>query len=248
MKYGVPKMSNRAILLIACIVLLIAAGISKTTSLSQQQPQSLSNAEKPGTLKWHALKAKSRGERRTVVPAPISDFVMVRSLDEAASHFNVFVAHLIDEKVTTPDSRNIVTWYKFRVVEDLSRTNLLACRACASPPNAPAELLPLQDDEILTFVVGGTTNVDDVQITMVDKDFPHLSTSKDYLIFLRLEPVTKTGRLVIGPSGIFAINPDNTLTGVNDKQHPLKRDIGAMFGNSLDQLKSHLNSKKHSIS
>ena len=122
-----------------------------------------------GKLSWHAQMAKAKGEKKVVLNSTIEDYAVPRTWEDALSNYNLVVAEPLYSKsyATTYD---VQTWYKFRVLEELSAPNTY-CTDCPTSNDPPADLLPLQPDEFLSAKLGGETTVDGVVITSSDPTF-----------------------------------------------------------------------------
>ena len=214
-----------------------------SSSPKQREPQQLLE-EQRGTASWYATQAKSRGETRGFLPTMISDHPSPRSLDEALLRYRPVVVQLIENKSQLFNEwERIITWCKFKVLEDLS-TNAVGCRTCGkSELEPPAEMLPLAADEILVAKEGGEVEVDGVKLVEVDRYLPEFILSKKYLLFLSpTEPATVATPLAVGT---FRLTEESVLLALFDEREPqpLIAAMAAHYGNSLDQMRTRLNSR-----
>lgn len=232
----------KAIVVIAVSALAILGAVG-TFSKVPQRSSEVQGVE-PGTLKWHVKKAKEKGQARVVASTPVYNYAAVRSLEEALSYFRVAIVSPVEKKSYVQSERNVTTWYKFRVVEDLSASKAQGCSTCGSLPDPPAEMLPLKDDEILIPKAGGTVMLDGVEVIKEEGDFPQFSMSKEYLLFFEPDLSRGIARLSLGPAGVFPINPDGSLEGINRKGSLIKSDLEVRFNNSVNDLKAKLKSQK----
>jgi hypothetical protein len=189
---------------------------------------------KKNTLPWFAHKAKAEGKNRTVVRAPFVTYRGEADPPEAIlSQASVVVARPVEMFTFSPNDEEIVTWYKFEVIESLKEG--IACQRCPHPP-PPPEILPVSEGEFLLVKYGGSLNVDGVQVSMVAPGFPPFSRNKKYLLFL-VKSDNGIASLVAGPSGVYTINPNGELEPTNDRPHPLKEVIRQRFRGSVEQLR-----------
>src|SRR5262245_39812412 len=135
----------------------LAAGASTLSSFGAQQ----SSDARP--IIQRAAAAKERGERRLQMSVPRSsspEYKSVSNIDEALSNYAVVIAlPVARESKNQVDS--ISTWYKFKVIENISD------KTFSDRPDhadAPKELLPVQPDEILIPKAGGDLIVDGVEV------------------------------------------------------------------------------------
>lgn len=233
-------MKFKALALISFILFLAVAGTIGTLSVGKQPLLNGQDSESPGTLKWHVKRAKERGEKEVKVATPIYNYATVTGLDEAAAHYYIYIAQPLESKTITSSPKNITTWYKFKVIEDLSRENLQVCSTCSSVINPPEEMLPLKANEILIPKAGGTIDIDGIRVTKEENDFPQFSMSHTYLLFLDLDRSRKVGRFSMGPNGVYKIDSNDQIRSVNEKPRRLKDEIKNLYGNSLTQLKKKL--------
>lgn len=233
-------MKIKLIAFISFTLLLAVAGTIRTLSVGKQPLFKGQISEPPGTLKWHAKKAKEKGEKEVKVATPIYNYATVNSLDEAAAHYYIYIAQPVEIKTVISSPKNITTWYKFRIIEDLSKENLQFCSTCSSVINPPEDMLPLKENEILIPKAGGTVDIDGVRVTKEENDFPQFSTSHTYLLFLDLDASKKIGKFSMGPNGVFEIASNEEIRSVNENRRRLKDEIKNLYGNSLTQLKKKL--------
>jgi hypothetical protein len=191
-------------------------------------------------LQWYATKTKNEGKRKVIVPGPIVDYPGIdMNFNEAVKNYTVLIAEPIESK-SYFDSDDIITWYKFRILDILSPRNYVYCNTCPPIPEAPREMSPINPDEFVLAVSGGTATVDGVDITMTNNSLPSFEIGKEYLLFVSVTP-SGVAMLGAGPSGIFAIGNDGSLEAVDKNNRPLKAEINQRFKLKLSVLKSSLN-------
>jgi hypothetical protein len=237
-------MKTIRLIILSVVLFLGVVGGVRTLSALQQQGSGVQAIEEPGTLKWHINQAKLKGKQRVTVSTPIYEYAGVQSLDEAVSDFQVVIAKPIEKKSYIQSARNITTWYKFKVIEDLSQNKGVGCSACGSFPEPPDEMLPLKEDEILVPRAGGTIVLDGIEITKEEANFPQFSMSKEYLLFFNSDPSKGISKLSMGPYGVYVVNPAGNIEPINEKGTPLRNEIQELYHNSLEQLKARLRKRK----
>jgi len=227
--------------LVAVAVLLgmgvLAVGVIRTGSTIQKQ-----NVPYKDRLKWYARDAKSRGQQKVRVPAPLVEYLGgagTITSEEAFSSSTVVIAHVI-YKQSYPRNDDIVTWNKFAIDEVLSQAKELPCPGCVLP-DVPSTFLPLQSGEFLIPKTGGTVNIDGVDIEQTDDTFPEYQFNQSYLLLINLYP-TGAARTFGGPVGVFKVENGKVLP-IRDTEHRIKKDFKETYGNSLDRLKRHLKRK-----
>jgi len=192
-----------------------------------------------GTLVWHSQMAKAKGKQSVLLGSTIVDYAVPRSMDDALANYHLVVAEPISSR-SYPTTYNIQSWYKFRLIEELSApaTNCIDCVSTVGPPE---DLLPLEPDEFLSAKVGGEVTVDGVRITSRDPEFPAFETGKRYLLLVAFDSKRIVGVLRSGPWGAFALNAADRLEPVNAKlKHPFSQKLSEQFGNSLATLRLNL--------
>ena len=212
---------------------------------SFQSPSRIAELQKSqdqGKITWWAKMAKAKGEREITLGAPLIRYAVPRSMEEALAHYNVVVAEPVASK-SSATTYDIHTWYKFRVIEELSTATQI-CTTCSKGPEPPSELLPLNEGEFIASKVGGEALVDEVKIVTKDIKFPPFEINQRYLLFIAFDATKTIGALRMGPWGTFTIASNGKLTGVDQKlKHHVSDEIGNRFAGSLDQLRQHLKTK-----
>ncbi|HVF54868.1 MAG TPA: hypothetical protein VM934_01885 [Pyrinomonadaceae bacterium] len=223
----------------AILCLILSAGAVTVLSVSQQddkrtQPLIVRN---DGSLHAYVNQARSNGQSRIVKPGPLVEYATyIRSLKTALSSYWAVVASPIEKHSITKENGDIRTWYKFRILESINPQKYNRCSDCPAPAVVPAEMLPLQTDEILLSERGGTVNVEGIEI-VTPPEFG-FELSEQYLLFLQEDQSGFFGRLMVGPDALFKVAPDNSLTAINEKPHTLKKIVKEQFKDSLAELKN----------
>lgn len=202
-------------------------------------PQTQAQNDQPKTLEGYARKAKAKGETKVQISTPIYEYATVTGLEEARTYSRIAEVKLLTAKSYVSGPRTILTWYKFEILEDLSRGSYF-CFKCAAFPDPPPDLLPASGDEILVPKAGGSVTIDGVEITSEELDFPQFSKSQTYLLFFGLDESRRLAMITMGPQGVFMIDEAGRLAEVNQRDSFLKRELKENHKNSLGELKKHL--------
>jgi hypothetical protein len=163
-------MKNKFVLLtiVGFILILVGVSLKNVSSVSkQEQLKELDNAGDQGSVAWFIRKAKITGDTQVILPLYIGSPAEVSGLDDALSKFKVISGKPI-EKYTAAGTWALVTWYKFKIIDDLSYDRVIPCSNCDDPSqeaaHLPAPLLPLESDEILVPQPGGELVVDGIKL------------------------------------------------------------------------------------
>lgn len=217
------------------IILLIIIGA--ITALSIKRQQAKKEQEERGTVSSLVKQAKANGTQEVVLPIPEVNYGgSDTDMDKALLNYKVVVAEPIEQRSYYDGSSSVSTWYKFRIVEVLSKNEPPPCSECFIG-EPPSEMLPLNSDEFLLGKLGGTVLIDGVRVTTPDGlRYPGFKRNKRYLLFVSID-TSGVARTVAGPAGVFTIDEDGSLKPINKEPHPLKEDIKNKFDNSIDKLK-----------
>jgi hypothetical protein len=233
-------------------LLVVAIGVTITASRAKQKPvqQQVSELEEREnrvglTLEERVRLAKLKGQHKLVVPKShrTSMYVGFKDMDTAAAVYAIIIAKPVAAIGRLDDEGRIVTSYKFKTVEVLSEP------APSRFPHTfsgelPDELQPFEKDEFMVTTLGGTTVVDGVEVTTKYDDYEAFSLSKNYLMFLDFDTTHKVGGMDMGPLSALTIDDDGSMTTLDRNQsHEIKQALDTRFGNSISQLKSHLQNR-----
>lgn len=223
---------------ICILLLLLVGGVSvKNILTSGQNKDAAKNFHDKGTLAWRAAKAKKEGKTSITIPAPIVEELGTADPPEfALNNYTLVVAQPIASLTTTPDDSSVVTWYKFKVLETISKRPPLEYLPSVDPPQ---ELLPVNNDEFIIARYGGRVLVDDVAVDVVNQESTPFSSDNQYLLFISRRQ-TGFANLWAGATGVFTVKNFSQIEPLNDRPHPLKQELKARFGNSLAGLRQHL--------
>lgn len=228
---------------IATLLIAIFFFIAVSTFQDKAKIQELEKSPDRGKLKWHSQMAKAKGEQNVLLRSSLVDYPMPLSLEDALENYHLVVAEpIFSRSYATTD--NIKTWYKFRLLEELSAppTN---CVDCFNSIDLPQELLPVQPGEFLSVKGGGEAEVDGIKITSSDPTFPNFETGKRYLLLVAFDSNKTFAALRTGPWGAFALNSDEKLEPVNGTlKHQFREQLSEHFQNSLPKLRLSLKTRK----
>jgi hypothetical protein len=230
------------LVIIASVVLAISIlSIYQVAPSGQRQQSAKEDPLEEKKITSRVKKAKERGEQEVVLYAPQVDYAgSASSTEEILLKYSAVVAKPVEERSYVWDSSQVITWYKFQVVENISQKEYPPCPTCSSIPDEmlPQELLPLKKDEILLSRFGGALTIDGVNVTTVNSDFPPFSTSNKYLLFITVDARGVAGTAG-GPATLFTANADDTLEPLSKRPHSIKRDVDDRFGRSLRGLREY---------
>lgn len=225
---------------------LLVAATAVVGTLSFQDKAKIKELEKSndrGKLEWYAAMAKAKGEEQITFRSEIRLYTVPRSLDEALRKYNVVIVEPVETK-SFSKVQEIQTWYKFKILEELSSPIDAYCDSCPPIPNAPEEMLPLKPGEFVAAKSGGELLVDGIKVISYDPDFPAFHKNRRYLLFLSLDAEKMVGALRMGPWGTYHLTDDRKLEAVDKRlKHQIKEEITNHLNDSLDGLKVHIREK-----
>ncbi len=230
-------MKAKFALLPAAVLLVLAGVVTGLTQGNRRTPPT----QGQGRLKESASKAKAEGKSEVIIRAPIYRPAGASTLDEALLYNTAVIATPVDKTsyIRSPD--DIITWYKFKVIEYLNRKPAIECPTCPAPLTPPEGMSPLQEDEILIPRPSGSVEIDGVRVTSVESGFPPFMRSKKYLLFVRLDSSGRVGMLRMGAYGVFTVEENGDIRFINDKGHPFKHEIENTGSDAVEKLKAKIN-------
>ncbi len=97
-------------------------------------------------------------------------------------------------------------------------------------------LLPLNGNQILLAVSGGTTVIDGVTLTERTPGEESIKLNQQYLFILDISP-DRLARLPLEAAGVFTIGGDgNTLSPITSRAHPVVKDVNSPQFRFLSQV------------
>ncbi len=221
------------------ILILGALAFTGLTSIfiKTQQPE---NWAEKNSLTAEARRGKAKGKSEVIIPGPNVDYAGANmSINDALDKYSVVVAEPVENKSYSIDAFTITTWYRFKINEVISQKTRFHCFTCPQDSTPPADLGPIAPDEFLLNINGGTVPIDGVTVTVKNEEIPQFENGKKYVFFVSFVP-GGIGRLAAGPAGIFKLDANDELEGVNVKKHRLYQEIVTRFDGKLSRLKSHV--------
>lgn len=240
------KLRKRVFFAVFIIFLFcVVAAFAKKYIGHWQQPLTENTPPIEKRVQWYVQKAKAANKKEIILPAPHIDYggnTLSMNLDKALSFYSLIVAEPYEEHQYLVDDDKIVTWYKFKIDEKLFINNKPACPFC-TPPLIPADLQPIGDNEFVASKNGGSIVIDGVKVTTYDESFPQLQIGRKYLLFVSMYP-SKVAEIGMGHNGVFDLTDNENMRSINDRFHPVKKELNEKFGNSLSNLRTHINSNQ----
>ncbi len=212
---------------------LVIFGVIKSSSKIQQPATKFPTKNQ---LQWRADKAKNEGKQKVQISSPIVEYLgSFGDMNELLTSHSVVIAQPVEQR-TYPDGNDVLTWYRFSILESLTKLKPPVCFDCQSaiPPH---DMLPLKSGEFLLSKYGGKILIDGVEIEQIDAGYPDFRQGEKYVLVISLYP-SGVAISAGGPTGIFKVAADD-LTPLNDSTTPLKEGVKTKFGNSLKSLKEH---------
>ena len=231
--------SKSLTILASLIVVLIVAGYVKSTN--NKVLQGTTRLKSRERLKGLVKNAKEKGETSLELHGVISNNAQFTTLADALKAFTLLKVELISKKSIVDDNELISTWYKFRTIDTLSESKVVYDFSFMMPP---PEMLPLQEDELLVSVSGGTVVIDGVEVSSGEPEEPRLSAfdeNQKYLLFLCVDRTTKIATANLGVSGVLAVREDNTFVPFNGKERHVYDELKT---NSIPDLQNSLKSSR----
>ena len=234
-------------LLITIGLVILASSLFLSVSKTNWNFQEPDKSKDRGKLSWYAARAKAKGLREVVIGAPVVTYAVPKDLEEALAYYTLVVAEPLEQRSYVEDGETTIkSWYKFRLLEELSSASI-KCTTCPDIEPAPKDFLPLQTNEFLVSKAEGEVEVDGVRIKSNDRDFPAFEKSKRYLVFLSFDSQKTVAAVRMGPWGTFAIDASNEqLKPVSQKyKHPVIEQLTSGTDSSLKGLRRRLHGSKN---
>src|SRR5262249_24761752 len=114
--------------LIVVLSTLILIGVVITTTF--RAPQETSAPK--NSIESIARRAQAEGKSSVTIPGPIIDYPnMGLSLDDVLKKYSALVVEVAESTSYVQDSNNILTAYKFKILDFVSQKPADACETCA---------------------------------------------------------------------------------------------------------------------
>jgi hypothetical protein len=162
---------------------------------------------------------------------------------EALQNYDVLEVRVLGSETVPDPPRNIVTWYKARVLSALSsaQPSSLAPSMSDLPVETIPHSVPADKSELLLLRNGGKAIIDGVEITQESDDFPDLAIGTTYLCVLAKSNDGLTAIFPMGASGVFSVSQDRKLNNLRPKNTDLAHDIERNFQGSMLLLQRQAN-------
>jgi hypothetical protein len=234
------------LLIIAGLILasfLFLGVFSNKTKSRVQEPEKSGDQ---GKLSWYAARAKAKGQREVMIGAPVVTYAVPKDLEEALAYYSLVIAEPLEQRsYIADDETTIKSWYRFRLVEELSRPTI-TCTTCPDIGPPPTDFLPLQIDEFLISRAEGEVEVNGVRIKSDNPDYPRFEKGKRYLVFLSFDSHKTVAAVRMGPWGTFAIETNEQIKPISNKyKHPVIDELTSRADNSLNGLRRRLHRTKN---
>jgi len=197
----------------------------------------------PATLAGMAAQAQAQGQSEVDLAKDVS-WEGIDDLNSALSRYTVVDAVPIAKQSYVLDEFNIGTWYKFRLNYTIKQNPLVTCSQCSSNiPDPPAELLPLNANEILVLHPGGSQLVNGITVNVTVSEFPDFTLNQRYLLFIDLDSTRSVATVSVGPPGVYLVDGNGRLVHVYDANPDDTIGIGlaASYGSNIETLKNAIN-------
>lgn len=233
----------KVLITVVLVVTASAVLITFSSNNANSKIQELEKSKDRGKLSWYAARAKAKGQSEAKVAVPIIEYAVPQDLDTALAYYSLVVVEPVEKK-SYPDESTITSWYKFRLIEELSRPTIL-CTTCPAIEPAPADMLPLKSDEFVAPRCEGEIELGGIKLVSVNPDFPNFEKGKRYVIFLAFDTARTAAALRMGPWGTFQVDDLDQLKAVNEKyKHPVIDELTGGADHSLNKLRQRLKTGK----
>ncbi len=200
------------------------------------------------TLTGRARRVKASGVYQLNITTT-GEFDGVPTFDDALARYSVMVVEPLLSRTYVIDDIGLRTWHKFRVQETLSQKPYYTCSGCVAGgmPTPPADMLPLNSNEILVYTGGGDTVIEDVAVKETISDSHTFLLTQKYLLFLNYDASQQAGAVDLGPEGIFMLRGTDALDPVHVDANgivissPVSDGVATRYANSLTQFRNVLN-------
>jgi hypothetical protein len=193
----------------------------------------------PGSIMSYVQAALAKHEKAVSIPAPKVLHAELAGLDAASHKASIVLADLVSQ-VTTHDTYDIYTWYKFKIQERLGPYTRVR-DDIEMPASVPSALLPVLPDEFIMVEPFGTIELDGVTVSCLDPNVEALPKAEPRLMFVQFSANGSMAAPVFGYSGIFSVMADGRLrAAVPAKGNILKEEIDQRAHGRLNDLRTVL--------
>ncbi|MBA3715553.1 MAG: hypothetical protein H0W76_24375 [Pyrinomonadaceae bacterium] len=239
-------------LVVTVTVLVFATRNSSVKAFFTLQSSAVTVEE--GTLLYYAHVAQSNNLGEYNISAGVADFPLP-SWDDAIANSNIVRARLLDSRSYPIGyevngnyaDRGIVTWHKFKILEWWRQSP--SCMGCGDGYEVPADMLPLNSDEVLVQMPQGTLFYDGVLLRSTDHNwagYEFTTGAREYVIFFQRDASGLVARLWLGPNSVYGYALYQDGTPYNDDFGPAVQpssysdEIQRRYGGSRSQFRASL--------
>src|SRR5262245_32464918 len=195
------------------------------------------------TLAGMAAQAQAQGQSEVDLAKDIS-WEGIDDLNTALSRYTVVDAVPIAKQSYVLDEFNIGTWYKFRLNFTIKQNPLVTCSQCSSNiPDPPAELLPLNANEILVLHPGGSQLINGITVNVNVSEFADFTLNQRYLLFIDFDSARSLATVSVGPPGVYLVDANGRLVHFYDAnpEDTIGSGLAANYGSNINTLRNALN-------
>jgi hypothetical protein len=238
-------MNYRAVAVAFISISIVAIGVASFSRLASRKRLTQNEQPTQPTLEWRAQQAAKEGKDHVFLNASINDYALPRSLEGALEVYDVVLAVPVKKQsFAADDHESITTWYQFRVLDYLHHRTISDCRTCPAALTPPADMLPIDADQILVPQDGGDLTINGISFSSADPRFHGFEMDRKYVLFLIIDGTKRVRTVLAGPSGVYTLDSNNLLQPFSAASSPLSQEIQKKFNNSLAGLTDYLRSKR----
>lgn len=127
---------------------------------------------------------------------------------------------------------------------NLHHRSISDCRTCPRALTPPAEMLPIEPDQILVSRDGGDLIINGISLSSSEPRFNAFEMNRKYVLFLIIDATKRVGTILAGPTGTYISNYDDFLQPFSTESNPLGEEIHRKFNNSLAGLTEYLRNQE----
>jgi hypothetical protein len=214
--------------------LIVIVAVCLVVSLIRADGQTASSPE-PGTLLWKVREAQRKHQAALHIDESAVLWGDPKTLEGAIASCSLLLVDLVDS-VTTYTSTDVVTWYKFRLIETLHKQPTVLEEPL--PDGVPASLLPVLQDEFLFYRFTGTITLEGVAVSEDEGDAQSFKKDTRHLLYVTMRsPVLATA--TYGPKGLYWVDDHDAIRPLLDAPYnQLNREMNTKTKGTLDDLRT----------
>lgn len=232
-------MSSKQAVIALVISLALVSLIILTASSKNQEPKIEPTTNR---LKWNAAEGKKEGKQRVIIPSRNFEYLgsSNTSMEQVLRDYTLVLAQPVEERTIQVSDNDLVTWYKFTILEFLTPLKAPTCANCVTL-TPPADMA-LNSNEFWVLRNGGRLMVDGVVVEQQEAGFPQFEYKQKYLLFVLWHP-NKVAIPAGGPRGVFTSDDHETLTSLHTEADVIQTGIRSRFHGSLAELRKECQSQ-----